>query len=191
MEIKSVTTISPSGLFAKQDQGMKIELLDVRTVAEYRGGHIPGSKLLTLDEISDESLAQQLGHPNERGQASIYLTCKSGFRAEQAANKLLDSGYKNLVLVEGGTDGWEKSGLPIKRWGGVISLERQVQIAIGSLLLLKVLFGFTLHELFFLTGVVIGTGLIMAGITRWCGLAKLIAILPWNRNAKCGEKALV
>ncbi|MCG7913068.1 MAG: rhodanese-like domain-containing protein [Candidatus Thiodiazotropha weberae] len=191
MSTKRVPTISPSYLFGKQDQGMKIELIDVRTAAEYRGSHIPGSRLLSLDEISDESLAQQLGQPKERGQDSINLTCKSGFRAEQAADKLLGSGYQNLVLVEGGTDGWEKSGLPIKRCTGVISLERQVQIVLGSILLTKVVFGFALHELFFLAGALIGAGLIMAGITRWCGMAKLVAMLPWNRMANCSEKALV
>ncbi|MCG7983585.1 MAG: rhodanese-like domain-containing protein [Candidatus Thiodiazotropha lotti] len=191
MDIKRVSTISPAGLLAKLNQGMNLELLDVRTAAEYRGGHIPGSKLLSLDEITDESLAQQLGQPKERGLAPIYLTCKSGFRAAQAADKLLDSGYQNLVLVEGGIDGCEKSGLPIKLCTGIISLEQQVQIAIGSILLIKVFFGFALHELFFLAGALIGVGLVMAGITRWCGMAKLVAMLPWNRSANCSEKALV
>ncbi|MBV2091473.1 MAG: rhodanese-like domain-containing protein, partial [Candidatus Thiodiazotropha sp. (ex Ctena orbiculata)] len=125
---------------------------------------------MSLEEISNESLAREVGQPNETGQASIYLTCKGGFRAEKAVDKLLDSGYQNLVLVEGGTDGWEESGLPLKRCGEIISLERQVQIVIGSILLLKVVFGFTFHEMFFLTGALIGAGLIMAGITRWCGM---------------------
>ncbi|MCG7968030.1 MAG: rhodanese-like domain-containing protein [Candidatus Thiodiazotropha taylori] len=191
MAINRVQTISPSDLFAKQNQGVNIELLDVRTPVEYRAGHIPGAKLLSLDEISKESLAREVGQPNETGQASIYLTCKGGFRAEQAVDKLLDSGYQDLVLVEGGTASWEQSGLPLKRCGGVISLERQVQIVIGSILLLKVVFGFTLHEMFFLAGALIGAGLIMAGITRWCGMAKLIAMMPWNRNINCREKALV
>ncbi|MBW9269822.1 MAG: rhodanese-like domain-containing protein [Candidatus Thiodiazotropha sp. (ex. Lucinisca nassula)] len=191
MELNRVSSISPFDLFAKQNQGMKIELLDVRTPVEYRGGHIPGAKLLSLEEISNESLVREVGQPNETGQSPIYLTCKGGFRAEQAVGKLLDSGYQNLVLVEGGTDGWEESGLPLKRCGGVISLERQVQIVIGSILLLKVVFGFTFHEMFFLAGGLIGAGLIMAGITRWCGMAKLVAMMPWNRNINCREKALV
>ncbi|MCG8017092.1 MAG: rhodanese-like domain-containing protein [Candidatus Thiodiazotropha sp. 'RUGA'] len=191
MAINRVPTISPSDLFARQNQGVKIELLDVRTPVEYRAGHIPGAKLLSLDEISKESLAREVGQPNETEQTSIYLTCKGGFRAEQAVDKLRDSGYQDFVLVEGGTDSWEQSGLPLKRCGGVISLERQVQIVIGGILLLKVVFGFTLHEMFFLTGALIGAGLIMAGITRWCGMAKLIAMMPWNRNINCREKALV
>ncbi|MBT2987738.1 MAG: rhodanese-like domain-containing protein [Candidatus Thiodiazotropha sp. (ex Ctena orbiculata)] len=191
MERANVSTISPSKLYAMQSQGGKVDLLDVRTGMEYSSGHIPGAKLLTLDEISDESLIEHLGDPKERDTASIYVTCQSGFRAQQAVEQLHESGYQNLVLVEGGTEGWEKAGLPVKRCGKVISLERQVQIAIGSLLLLKVFFGFTLHELFFLAGALIGAGLIMAGGTRWCGMARLIATMPWNRNNNCAEKAFV
>ncbi|MES9863497.1 MAG: rhodanese-like domain-containing protein [Candidatus Thiodiazotropha sp. LLP2] len=189
MENANVSTVSASELFAMQNQGKTIELLDVRTGVEYRSGHIPGAKLLTLDEI----LIQQLGNPKQRDHAPIYITCQSGFRAQQAVEKLYQHGYKNPVLVEGGTEDWEKVGLPMKRCGKVISLERQVQIAIGSLLLMKVFFGFTLHELFFLAGALIGVGLITAGVTRWCGLARLIAILPWNRNNDCSQnqKALV
>ncbi|MES9971689.1 MAG: rhodanese-like domain-containing protein [Candidatus Thiodiazotropha sp.] len=191
MEMANAATISPSKLYAMQSQGEKVDLLDVRTGMEYGSGHIPGAKLLTLDEISDQSLNEQLGVPKKRDHASIYVTCQSGLRAQQAVERLHEYGYDNLVLVEGGTEGWEKAGLPMKRCGRVISLERQVQIAIGSLLLLKVLFGFTLHELFFLAGALIGVGLIMAGVTRWCGLARLIAMMPWNRNINCAEKALV
>ncbi|MEW8509072.1 MAG: rhodanese-like domain-containing protein [Candidatus Thiodiazotropha sp.] len=191
MEMANVSTISPLKLYAMQSQGEKIDLLDVRTGMEYRSGHIPGAKLLTLDKISDESLVEQLGDPKGRDHASIYVTCQSGFRAQQAVAQMQATGYKNLVLVEGGSEGWEKAGLPMKRCGRIISLERQVQIAIGSLLLLKVIFGFTLHELFFLAGALIGMGLIMAGVTRWCGMARLIAMMPWNRNINCTEKALV
>jgi rhodanese-related sulfurtransferase len=191
MEMANVSTISPSTLYAMQSQGKKIDLLDVRTGMEYSNGHIPGAKLLTLDEISDERLIEQLGYPKGRDHASIYVTCQSGMRAQQAVERIRATGYKNLVLVEGGTEGWEKAGLPMKGYGRIISLERQVQIAIGSLLLLKVIFGFTLHELFFLAGALIGVGLIMAGVTRWCGMARLIAMMPWNRNINCTEKALV
>ncbi|MET0072510.1 MAG: rhodanese-like domain-containing protein [Candidatus Thiodiazotropha sp.] len=191
MEMANVSTVSPSKLHAMQSRGEKIDLLDVRTGMEYSSGHIPGAKLLTLDEIRDQSLIERLGDPQARDHAAIYVTCQSGFRARQAVERLHESGYHNLVLVEGGTDGWEKAGLPMKRCGRIISLERQVQIAIGSLLLLKVIFGFTLHELFFLAGAMIGIGLIMAGVTRWCGMARLIAMMPWNRNNSCAEKALI
>jgi len=68
-----------------------------------------------------------------------------------------------------------------------LSLERQVQIAVGSLLVLKVLLGFSVHELFFALVAMIGIGLIVAGTTRWCGMARLIAQMPWNRNTDCTQ----
>ncbi|MEJ2620140.1 MAG: rhodanese-like domain-containing protein [Candidatus Thiodiazotropha sp.] len=161
--------LSPSDLYALQRQGKRVELLDVRTAVEFRQGHIPGAQLMTLDTLNDKTLKNQLGDPELRNRASLYITCQSGFRAQQAAERLKEAGYQNVVLVDGGTEAWQKAGLPIMRCGEVISLERQVQITIGSLLLLKVLFGFTLHEVFFLAGAFIGAGLIMAGVTRWIG----------------------
>jgi len=70
-----------------------------------------------------------------------------------------------------------------------LSLERQVQIVIGSLLVLKVVLGFSVHELFFALTAMIGVGLILAGTTRWCGMAKLISHMPWNRNTDCAQSA--
>ncbi len=77
----------------------------------------------------------------------------------------------------------------MQRCGKAIALERQVQIAIGLLLVLKVVLGFTLHELFFAATAVVGTGLIVAGITRWCGMARLVALMPWNKRVNCAEQA--
>ena len=96
--------------------------------------------------------------------------------------KLRDAGYTNLVLLQGGTQAWEKHALPMHRGQNPISLERQVQITIGALLILKVVFGFAISELFFVGGALIGAGLIISGVTRWCGLARLLARMPWNRS---------
>ncbi len=179
--------ISPQELHAMQSQGQKLEFIDVRSPIEYQSGHVLGTQLLPLDQLTPESLTQQLKTPGAGQETPLYITCKGGFRAQQAASRLHDAGYQNLVLLEGGLDAWEKAGLPVKRSDKMISLERQVQIAIGTLLLLKVFFGFTIHELFFVGGALIGAGLIVAGITRWCGIARLIAQLPWNRKEYCPE----
>jgi len=80
----------------------------------------------------------------------------------------MDAGYPNLALIQGGTEAWAREGLPVKRCGSAISLERQVQIAVGVLLVLKVIFGCAVHELFFVAAAFVGAGLVVAGITRWC-----------------------
>jgi hypothetical protein len=64
-----------------------------------------------------------------------------------------------------------------------------VQIAIGSLMVLKVFLGFSVHQLFFALTAIIGIGLIVAGTARWCGMARLISRLPWNRNTNCTQAA--
>ena len=191
MEIDNFVNVTPETLAALREQGEPLKILDVRSVSEYREGHIPGASLLPLDEMNHETLREQLGEPDSKRHSPIYLTCHSGMRAEQGAVHLQNAGYSEVVLVQGGTEGWKQAGLPLKRCGGVISLERQVQIAIGSLLLVKVTAGFTLHEMFFLVGALIGAGLIFAGVTRWCGLARLVAMMPWNRNPACAQKTPV
>ena len=184
-----VFNISPQRLHRLQTEGKKIDLIDVRTPAEYRDGHVNGARLVPLDELTPEHLVAEFHNPGLGRDQPLYLTCHSGLRAQQAAERLMAAGYRNVTLVEGGTEAWKKAGLPMQHNGKTISLERQVQIAIGALLVLKVLFGFTVHELFFAATALIGAGLIVAGTTRWCGMARLIARLPWNRNAGCSEQA--
>ena len=184
----SVTTISPQRLHALRSKGEVIDLIDVRTPAEYRAGHAVGARLVQLDELNPEVLTTHLRQPRAGHDLPLYLTCHAGIRAQQAAERLVSAGYRNLVLIEGGTEAWEKAGLPMQRSGNVISLERQVQIAIGVLLVLKVFFGFTVHELFFAAIPLIGAGLILSGTTRWCGMARLVAMLPWNRNANSSKQ---
>jgi len=179
----TITSISPQRLHTLRTNGKEINLIDVRTPDEYRTGHALGAKLVPLDELDPEVLTSDLQQSGVGHEEPLYITCQAGFRAQQAAERLVSAGYRNLVLIEGGTEAWEKAGLPMQRSGNVISLERQVQIAIGVLLVLKVFFGFTVHELFFAAIPLIGAGLILSGTTRWCGMARLVAMLPWNRNA--------
>jgi rhodanese-related sulfurtransferase len=186
---KNITTISPQRLHAIWGGGKAIKLIDVRSLAEYRAGHIAGAKLVPLDELTVENLAADELYNGDRQELPLYLTCQAGLRSQQAAERLIEAGYHDVAVLEGGTQGWQNAGLPINRCGYAISLERQVQIAIGMLLLLKVIFGFTVNELFFAAIPVIGAGLIVAGITNWCGMSRLIALLPWNQNRNCSEQA--
>lgn len=182
------STITPEQLRAAQLRGDQPAILDVRTAAEYRAGHIPGAQLLPVEELRPEEVTRRFTHVVPGHQDPLYITCWNGARARQAAERLQLAGFTNLALVEGGTQGWEQSGLPVRRCGNAISLERQVQIAIGSLLILKVVLGFSVHTLFFALAAVIGAGLILAGVTRWCGMAQLIARMPWNRGEPCPER---
>ena len=185
----AIPQVSPMALSHRLRGDSRVTLLDVRSPAEYRSGHIPGALLAPLDELKGADLANVTEGAGLRADNPLYLTCQAGLRAEQAAQVLREAGLTQLALVRGGTEAWKKAGLPLKSCGASLSLEQQVQIAVGSLLILKVFFGFTVHELFFVAGAVIGAGLITAGMTRWCGMARLMARMPWNRTRDCGHKA--
>jgi rhodanese-related sulfurtransferase len=179
--------ISPMELTHRLEYDSKATVFDVRSPAEYKAGHIPGARLLPVDELETRNLADLVGPTHFEGDNPLYLTCHSGKRAEKAAQVLRDAGIEHLTLVQGGTEAWQNAGLPVNTCDSALSLERQVQIVVGSLLILKVFFGFAVHELFFVAGAAIGAGLITAGITRWCGMARLMARMPWNRRVDCGN----
>jgi rhodanese-related sulfurtransferase len=186
---KAFPQVSPVSLSHRLKGGNHVTLLDVRSPAEYRSGHIPGALLVPLDELEDLNPANLADGVGRRADNPLYLTCQAGVRAEQAAQVLREGGLDHLVLVQGGTEAWQKAGLPVKRCGTSLTLERQVQITVGSLLILKVFFGFAVHQLFFVAGAFIGAGLITAGLTRWCGMALLMARMPWNRGRDCAHEA--
>ena len=88
----------------------------------------------------------------------------------------------NAVVVEGGTTAWAAAGLPCESTGGrVISLERQVRIAAGALVLVGVLLGWFVHPYFVWLSAFVGGGLIFAGITDTCAMGMLLAKMPWNQ----------
>lgn len=183
------SSITPQKLHAVLQKQDGTAILDVRSQPEYRAGHIPGAKSIPIEELNLEALQQRFQRQGLGDTETVYLTCQAGPRAEKAAQQLQLAGLQNLQLVHGGTQAWEQAGLPLRRCGSAISLERQVQIAIGVLLLTKVWLGFSVHELFFAVTALIGTGLIVAGATSWCGLGRLLARMPWNRRSDCFEQA--
>jgi rhodanese-related sulfurtransferase len=105
-------------------------------------------------------------------------------RAAQAAEKFAAAGQDRGVVIAGGTQAWIQAGLPVDRGAAkVISLERQVRIAAGSLVLLGLLLGWLVHPAFFGLSAFVGAGLIFAGITDVCGMGLLLARMPWNQCA--------
>jgi rhodanese-related sulfurtransferase len=111
----------------------------------------------------------------------LYLLCRTGTRAQQAWKRLHDAGFTHVVCVEGGTEAWEQAGLPVVRGRGVIALDRQVRIAAGLLVLLGVGLSILVHPAFVALSAFVGTGLLFAGITDTCGMAMLLAKMPWNQ----------
>jgi rhodanese-related sulfurtransferase len=173
-------SILPSQLHERQLRGEAISLLDVRTPAEHDEVHVPGVRLVPLDRLDPGELASVDGFAKDR---PVYILCRSGNRARQAAEKLEKSGFAECHVVEGGTTAWMEAGLPVNRGASrVISLERQVRIAAGFIVLSGVLLAHFIHPSFIWLSGFIGAGLIFAGITDWCGMGMLIARMPWNQR---------
>lgn len=151
-------------------------LLDVRTPGEFRAAHVAGSISQPLDHLDPASL-QTLLTP---GRACVVL-CQSGNRARKAAERLKAAGLSGIFVVEGGLQAWQAAGLPVEKGAGVLSLERQVRIGAGLLVLTGIALGTWVHPGFYGLSAFVGAGLVFAGITDWCGMGLLLARMPWNR----------
>ncbi len=152
------------------------QLLDVRTPAEFEEAHIPGSKLAPLDRFEPEQVCEVFDT-----EQPIYIICGSGKRAAQAVEKMQASGHDCAVLLEGGIAEWEKHDLRLNRGRKAMSLERQVRIAAGALVVIGVALSFA-NPWFLVLPAFIGSGLVFAGITDSCGMGMMLAKMPWNRR---------
>ncbi|MFM1847157.1 MAG: hypothetical protein RL417_631 [Pseudomonadota bacterium] len=171
--------VSCSDLAASKSRNL---LLDVRTPAEFGDAHIEGAILHPVTDL-DPNVVKQLAEGKDR----CVLVCRSGNRARQAAEKLSAS-MSNLTILEGGVGAWEAAGLPLVRGRKAISLERQVRIAAGSLVVLGAILGTIFHPAWYGLCAFIGAGLVFSGVTDTCGMALMLAKMPWNtRGAGCSS----
>lgn len=170
----TITTCSPADAKQRHDAGTA-HLIDVRTPAEYRGLHAQGVTLMPLDQFEAE-----VAKASVPAGKTIHLLCRSGGRATMAAQKLEMAGCP-CTVVEGGTDAWAADNLPVVRGMTAVSLERQVRIAAGLLVLIGVVLGFTVHRYWFGLSGFVGAGLTIAGITDTCMMGMAFAKCPWNR----------
>jgi rhodanese-related sulfurtransferase len=151
-------------------------LVDVREADEYARERIPGARHHALSRIDAQN-------PARPGDELLIFHCRSGARTQANADRLAASGCEAFIL-EGGLDAWKRAGLPTaldRRQP--IELIRQVQIAAGSLVLAGVVLGYLVAPGFFLLSGLVGAGLALAGVTGFCGMARLLALMPWNRQA--------
>ena len=152
--------------------------MDVRTPAEFATAHIPFARNVPLDRLDAKAVAdERRAAPGE----PLYIICQAGGRGRQACEKLAAAGCAQVINVEGGTGAWIAGGYPVTRGKQTISLERQVRIAAGSLVLVGVLLGVFVHIYLLGLAAFVGAGLIFAGITDTCGMGMLLARMPWNR----------
>ncbi len=160
---------------AEQLQAGSVSVIDVREPMEYASGHIAGSTNIPLARLGRTPLPP----------GPLVLVCQSGNRSGKAMTQLQQQGHPQLVAdLEGGLPSWQQAGLPLKRLKGApLPLMRQVQIAAGVLVLLGLILSNTVAPAWILLTWFVGAGLIFAGISGFCGMARLLAVMPWNRVA--------
>jgi rhodanese-related sulfurtransferase len=153
-------------------------LVDIREADEHAREHIPGARHHALSRIDTTT-------PVHTGDDVLVFHCRSGARTKTNAAKLAASaGACTTYVLEGGIEAWKKAGLPVNLdRRQPIDLMRQVQIAAGSLVLLGVALGILLTPIFYGLSAFVGAGLLFAGISGFCGMARLLAFMPWNRRA--------
>lgn len=170
-------TISAAELKSLCERGEPLELIDVRTPAEFREVHVAAARNVPLDRLDPLALRQEVGPGTGK---PLYVICQRGGRGKQACEKLAAAGWTDVVNVEGGTLACEAAGVPLVRGKKTISLERQVRIAAGALVLTGAVLALTVHPYFAGLSAFVGAGLIFAGVTDTCGMAMCLARMPWN-----------
>jgi rhodanese-related sulfurtransferase len=154
------------------------QLVDVRSASEFASGHIPGAVNIPMDQIEARLADLRPGMP-------LVLVCQTGKRARMTA-ALLAPCQRQITVLDGGTSAWISAGLPVvasvkTRW----SLERQVRLGAGLLVLAGTVLAFTVHMNWLFLSAFIGLGLTFAGLTDICPMAEILGKMPWNGRSQC------
>jgi rhodanese-related sulfurtransferase len=173
----TIPSLSPTEARALLAQGAA--LIDIREPDEYARENIAEAHLLSLSAIEN---GDRLG-PFEDYDTVIFY-CQSGARTTQNAQKLAQAvAPAKVFILEGGLNGWKKTGEAVlKDRSQPLPIMRQVQIVAGTLILLGVILGYSVHQAFFLISGFVGAGLLFAGVSGFCGMARLLDVMPWNRR---------
>lgn len=170
----SLPLLSPREANARIAEGAK--LIDIRDSDEYAREHIPTARLVPLETLS--------GALNAQASETVIFHCQSGARTSGNADRLARAAAPaRAFVVEGGIQGWKQAGLPtVEDRSQPLPLMRQVQIAAGLLILCGVVLGYSVSSGFFLLSGFVGAGMLFAGMTGFCGMARLLKVMPWNRR---------
>jgi rhodanese-related sulfurtransferase len=151
-------------------------LIDIRERDEHLRERIPQARLQPMASLRSGASIASGGQP-------IIFHCKSGGRTQSNAACLSAVANCEAYILEGGLDAWRRAGLPVVTdRSQPIELMRQVQIAAGGAVVLGVVLGVFVTPWFYALSAFVGAGLIVAGATGFCGLARLLSIMPWNRG---------
>ena len=165
------------------DAGGECQVIDVREFSEFNSERIADAQLMPLSNFEKHAAEIDHGKP-------VYLMCRSGNRAKQAAERLIRKGFTDVHVVEGGMAAWAGADLPVvKGESRVWSLERQVRFAAGLFVLTGAALGFLITPYLYLLSAFVGAGLMFSAVTDTCGMGMVLARMPWNQAPVACEPA--
>jgi rhodanese-related sulfurtransferase len=174
--------INAASAKALLDRGEAV-LIDVREPDEHARERIEGARPAPLSRFDPQAFAA------ERSKIAVFH-CNSGNRTALAAERLLAAGFAETFELEGGLQAWKRAGLSVVAdRAAPLPIMRQVQIVTGSMVILGVILALLVSPWFIALSALVGAGLVMAGITGFCGLAQMLARMPWNRPPGAAEAA--
>lgn len=167
--------LSPQAVRERIDAGRAV-LVDIREADEFARSHVKGAQSQPLS-------TWEKAHLSIDPDADVIFTCRSGMRTAGACDRLAARVNGDAFVLDGGLDAWAKAGLPVEtNPQAPMEIMRQVQIAAGLLVLIGVLLGFLVAPAWFGLSAFVGAGLTFAGISGFCGMARLLMLAPWNRR---------
>ncbi len=170
-----IETISPKRAAELLERGAR--LVDIREPNEFKRERLPGAECVPLSAFSVEQ-------NGIRFQGPVVFHCRSGMRTAGSAEYLAAATDGTSFILDGGLNGWKSAGLgTIVDRRQPIDIMRQVQLAAGGLVVLGVVLGYLVHPGLNLLAGAAGAGLTFAGLTGFCGLARFLNLMPWNRQA--------
>ena len=166
--------LSPQQVRERIDTGRAV-LVDIREHDEFARSHVKGAQSQPLS-------TWEKAHLSIDPDADVIFTCRSGMRTAGACDRLAARVNGDAFVLNGGLDAWAKAGLPVETNADApMEIMRQVQIAAGSLVLIGVILGFLVAPAWFALSAFVGAGLTFAGVSGFCGMARLLMLAPWNR----------
>lgn len=88
--------------FKKEVIGKEVQLVDVRSVEEYRAGHIDDAINIPIDP--SDAFVQKFQELHK--EKPVYIYCKAGGRSNKASKKLEDMGFQIIYDFSGGYSSW-------------------------------------------------------------------------------------
>ena len=175
-EATALEMVYPKDALVLIGKDPQTKLLDVRSVLEFSQVYIKDSINIPIDMLAAKM--KDLSQSKQR----FIVFCRTGNRSTMAADMLIQSGIPGVKIMQGGITRWQKERLPVIKGVGGMSLERQVRLVAGSLVLLGILLMGFVHWAFVFIPILVSCGLIFSGLTDNCFMGMLLMKLPYNKK---------